>query len=106
MQSGETAAQAGEHTAGSGPLVRPCRHCQVPVPQPKRRGQVKEFCRDAHRAAFRDAQVQAAMKEARAALEEASGELARLSARLDGAMQLLERYERHPRKPKAESEKK
>lgn len=100
MQSGTEDGQAGDSTA-TAVAVRPCRFCQQPVPQPKRRGQVKDFCTDAHRAAFRDAQVQHAMREAQAAIEETSGELARLSARLGGAMQLLQRYERHPRPAKA-----
>lgn len=83
-------------------VFRPCRFCQIPVLQPKRKDTVKDFCSDRHRAAFRDAQVQHALKEAQAAVEETSSELARLSARLDGAMQLLARYQRQPRKPAEE----
>jgi hypothetical protein len=101
------AAEATAAPPAPVPTFKPCRHCQVPVEQPKRRGQVKDFCSDRHRAAFRDAQIQGAMKQAQAAIEETSGELARLSARLDGAMQLLERYQRHGTRPRKHgSEKK
>jgi hypothetical protein len=68
--------------------VRPCRLCQVPVPQ-TRKGTVKDFCCDRHRAAFRTQRVQRAIADAQAALDEAAGELARLAARLDGAQRLL-----------------
>jgi len=90
-------------------VFRNCRHCGVPVLQPKRRGQVKDFCSDRHRAAFRDAQVQAGIREAQAAIQETRDEIAatrdnleRLDARMLAATQLLERGLRHgTRKPKA-----
>lgn len=61
---------------------------------------VREFCTDRCRAAYREKQIQAAMKEATDAVEEAAGELARLSARLDGARQLLERYRAKRTRPR------
>jgi hypothetical protein len=76
---------------------KPCRHCGGPVVAPKRRGIVKDFCSDKHRAAFRDHQVAAAVQEAQRAIEDTKdaiedtrSELARLEARLTGARQLLE----------------
>lgn len=98
----DQAAPAGESTATATP-TRPCRFCQIPVPQPKRRGQVKDFCSDRHRAAFRDAQVQAGIREAQAAIQETRDEISRLDARLSAATQLLERGLRHGRRtPRAE----
>lgn len=102
---------AAEDTAGR-PDVLPCRFCQVPVTQPKRKDIRKDFCRDAHRAAFRDAQVQQAVREALAAgqevrdvIEDAMGRLDQAAARMHGAMQLLARYQRHPR-PQKKSDRK
>ncbi len=71
---------------------------------------MKDFCSDRHRAAFRDSQVQAGIREAQTAIQEARDEIAQtignleqLDARLAGATQLLERGLRHGRrKPKAE----
>lgn len=97
-------ATAGESTplpAGPGAdEFRPCRHCQVPVRQPKRRGQVKDFCTDRHRAAFRDSQIQAGIRAAKAAVQETRDELERLLARLDAADQLLDRGLRHGTRPR------
>lgn len=100
-------AAEGESTAtmGSldqdGPGVKPCRFCQAPVQQPTRKGQVKDFCTDRHRAAFRDSQAQAAVQNARNAIQETLDELARLSARLKGSDQLLARFQRHGRRPRS-----
>jgi hypothetical protein len=68
-----------------------CLFCGLPVEKAKRGG-VRQFCDARHRSAYRNAQVQAAIQEARAALSEARDEMARLSARLDGAEQLLDRF--------------
>lgn len=94
-------AQEAESTAPTVvPTFRSCRHCQAPVQQPTRRGQIKDFCNDRHRAAFRDNLVQGAIQEAKTVLAEASAELAQWSARMDGAMALLDRYARHGAKRK------
>lgn len=96
--------QPGEDTAAHGPENKACRNgCGNTVPPPKRRGLIKEFCSDRCRAAFREKQIQAALREAVEAVDEAAGELARLSARLDGAKLLLARYQAkttRPRKPR------
>lgn len=101
---------AGESTAAQadqeGPGVRPCRFCQTLVTQPTRRGQVKDFCTDRHRAAFRDGQVQAGIQNARDAIRETIDELGRLTARLEGSDQLLARFQRHSRRPRVAGEKK
>ncbi len=102
----------GEST-GQEPVFRNCRHCGQPVQQPTRRGQVKEFCSDRHRAAFRDAQIQAGIREAQAAirdtrqaLSDTRDELERLDARLVAADQLLERGLRHGTRPRKTAEPK
>lgn len=104
----ETAPGADSTAAVGHPgTFRPCRFCGVAVAQPKRRDIVKDFCSDRHRAAFRDQQVQHAIRTALAAIQEAAGEFERLVSRLDGAAGLLERYQRKPRKdrpPKAPAE--
>lgn len=94
--------QAGESMAGE---YRPCRHCQVAVLQPTRRGQVKDFCSDRHRAAYRDGQVQAGIRKAQEAIVETREEIAttiatleQLDAKLVGAGHLLDRGLRHGRR--------
>lgn len=84
----------------SEPGVRPCRFCQAPVQQPRRRGQVKDFCTDRHRAAFRDQAAQAAVQNARDAIRETIDEVNRLVARLEGSDQLLARFQRHGKRTK------
>jgi hypothetical protein len=59
---------------------------------------VKEYCSDRHRAAFRDSQVQAALQAARDSVQAAVDALAEHQARLEGAMALLDRYRRQPRR--------
>lgn len=76
----------------------PCRFCGVPVEQPKRRDITKEYCSDRHRAAFRDAQVQAAVRNALQACQDAADAMAEHQARLEGAMQQLARFARKSRK--------
>lgn len=102
MTEQQPAAESTATVGHPGPVFRPCRHCQVPVEQPKRKNQVKDFCSDRHRAAFRDAQVQAGIREAQAVVVETQAaiqgtrdELERLEARLTAANQLLERGLRH-----------
>lgn len=68
-----------------------CLFCAAPI-EKARRGGERRFCHARHRAAYRDAQMRAAIQEAQAAVAEAIDEMARLSARLTGAMELLERY--------------
>jgi serine phosphatase RsbU (regulator of sigma subunit) len=89
-------APAAEAAAGA-QQQKPCRHCGGPVEPPRRRNVTKDFCCDRHRAAFRDAQVAAAVMEAqrvvvdaRAAIEATRQELERLEARLTGAEHLLQ----------------
>lgn len=87
-----------EATPGVVYQERPCKHCGGPVVAPKRRGVVKDFCCDRHRAAFRDASIAKAIEQAEAVVVEAGNamldlrnELDRQVARLTGAMGLLER---------------
>ena len=61
---------------------------------------VKEFCSDRHRAAFRDAQVQTALRNAQQACQDAANALAEHAAKLEGAMQQLARFARKPRPEK------
>lgn len=70
-----------------------CLFCNAVI-EPNKRGHIRLFCDARHRTAYRDQQIQAAITEAMAAVQEAEGEMARLSARLNGAHQLLERYQR------------
>lgn len=98
-------AAEGESTATVA-TTKPCRFCQALVEQPKRRGQVKDFCSDRHRAAFRDSQIQAGIREAKAALQETRDELERLQARLDAADQLLDRGLRQGTRPRKLAEPK
>lgn len=60
----------------------------------------KDFCSDRHRAAFRDAQVQHAIRTAQEAMAEAGAEFERLAAKLTGAADLLERYRKHESRPR------
>ncbi|MGE0430533.1 MAG: hypothetical protein AB7P11_21225 [Hydrogenophaga sp.] len=77
---------------------RPCKHCGGPVVAPKRRGVVKDFCSDRHRAAFRDATIARQIEAAEAVVVEAGhvlvdmrNELDRQVARMTGALAMLER---------------
>ncbi len=65
---------------------------------PKRRGVVKDFCSDRHRAAFRDATIARQIEAAEAVVVEAGhvlvdmrNELDRQVARMTGALAMLER---------------
>lgn len=80
------------------PAPKLCRYCQQPLTPPKRKGIVKEFCSDRHRAAFRDEQQQAALREAESAVTDAMADLERHAARLSGALSLLDRLKTTPRK--------
>lgn len=106
---------AGEATPGAVYQERPCKHCGGPVVAPKRRGVVKDFCSDRHRAAFRDATIARQIEAAEAVVVEAGqvlldmrNELDRQVARMTGALAMLERSRprrmRHPAQPSTESE--
>lgn len=68
--------------------------CGLVVP-PARRGGVRKFCSDRHRAAYRDLMIQLAVREAMAIVQEAQDEMDRLSARMEGALAQLRKLQHH-----------
>jgi hypothetical protein len=72
----------------------PCKQCGGPVPAPKRRGVVKEFCRDRCRAAHRDAMVQLAIRMALDAIDQIDA----WKVQLDAARAMLDRFKATGRK--------
>ncbi len=68
--------------------------CGIVVP-PARRGGVRKFCSDRHRAAYRDLMIQLAVRETQAIVQEARDEMERLGARLAGAMAQLQKLQHH-----------
>lgn len=96
----------------------PCKYCGGPVTPPKRRGLVKDFCRDRCRAAYRDQRLAQAAQQAQQAVQECRAtiqagmvtvegvlaDIAQTEARLAGAAQLLERLT--AKKPRNKKENK
>lgn len=91
-------ATPAEATPGVVYQERPCKHCGGPVVAPRRKGLVKDFCSDRHRAAHRDATIAAQIRAAETAIKDAGlaivdirDELERQVAILTGALAMLER---------------
>jgi hypothetical protein len=80
MSGRPDSATSGRTSDGALPAPRPCRFCGALVAQPRRRGQVKEFCSDKHRAAFALQKRQDALKSAIEDLEVLEDEIDRLRA--------------------------
>jgi hypothetical protein len=102
-----TQGQAGTTApaADSTPGTRPCRHCGIDVPQPKRRGQVKDFCSDRHRAAYRDNLVQEAHRNAEAVLAEGRDFIQGWLPKMQTALDDLARFRRKGRRKPGEEKK-
>jgi hypothetical protein len=96
-----TTAPAGDST----PATRPCKHCGIDVPQPKRRGQVKDFCTDRHRAAYRDNLVQEAHLNAEAVLGEVRAFMEGWLPKMQTALDELAKFRRKTRRKPAEEKK-
>jgi hypothetical protein len=92
--AGADATPEGESTPSGDPVAQGtlfCLFCAVPI-EPAKRGGERMFCSDRHRAAYHAKMQAQAITQAREAVLEAVGEMQRLTARLDGALQLLDRY--------------
>ncbi len=98
------AAQPGgnaESSATQQPSVfRTCRFCDAPVLQPKRVGAVKDFCSDRHRAAYREQERQKALAMAIQAMTSMGDAIEQGVAALNGAAQVLARFQKQDRKKK------
>ncbi len=92
------ASDGGSQVEYSRQDVRPCRFCDAPVPQPARTTRPKEFCSNAHRAAYRERERQDAIRAALDSIDELEAETERLVAKLHGARQLLARFLKHDKK--------
>jgi hypothetical protein len=72
------------------PALRPCRFCDAPVPQLT--GRVKEFCTQAHRAAYREREHQKAMERVIEVAGELRDTVEQKVAELMGAVAALDRF--------------
>lgn len=107
MADGPAATTPGDRPLEAEATPTLCLYCGAPI-EPAKRGGTRRFCNSRHRVAYRTAQIQAAITQALAAVDETSGELERLAARLEGARQLLQRFQRQlprPAHPDTESTK-
>lgn len=77
--------------------TRACRFCQAPVPQ-LHPGQVREFCDNRHRAAYRAQEQQRAIEAALAAWDEIADSLEQLGAKAAGARAMLQRFQKKARR--------
>lgn len=104
---GENVAPGPEITPGATYTGVPCKHCGGPVLAPKRRGVVKDFCRNQCRANFRVEEQRKAVERIQAQLEQtktdlaaASGEVDRIMAVVEGALQFIAAHLVIGRRPK------
>jgi len=82
-------------------VLRPCRFCEQPVEQPAKlvkAGRSKDFCSNAHRAAYREAEHQRTLQLAIDAVDNLEGAIDQALAQLRGARQLLARFQKQARK--------
>jgi Ni,Fe-hydrogenase III large subunit len=84
--------------------TRPCRFCQAPVAQ-QHAGQVREFCDNRHRAAYRDQERQKALQLASEALDEITDAMEALGAKAAGVKVLLARFHKKKTRKDLTSEK-
>lgn len=87
------ADQAGDRQPGSEATLTLCLFCSTQI-EAVRKGRQRLFCKAAHRVAYRDSQIQASIRMALSGMAEASAELDRLTALLNGSAALLARYQR------------
>jgi len=107
MKKRQVAPAANRPVAGldpaSGPdeavavATRACRFCQAPVPQ-LHHGQVREFCDNRHRAAYREQERQKALAMAIEAIDELADLFEAGLARLGGARTMLQRFQKKARR--------
>lgn len=81
-------------------LVTACRFCEAAFSQPVPKGKqtLKQFCCNAHRAAYREREKQRAIRMALDAIDSTQAEMERSAAVLNGARQVLERFEQKKKK--------
>jgi hypothetical protein len=79
--------------------------CQERFRPSNRGGQAKRFCSNRHRVAYHAILTQQTVKQVQDAVQETQDELARLQARLSGAMAQLQRLEHTPRKSAGRTKK-
>lgn len=100
-----TTSQTPQPTAPAdpgGPITGvPCKNCQGPVPAPRRRGVVKEFCGPRCRSAWRTAQLQLAIRDTLEALADSQLVAERLQLASDRLVGFL--ATRRPRKKRLDT---
>lgn len=90
------------------PALR-CLFCNAVMDPPKRRGTTKLFCCARHRVAYRDrvldaglARVSAALTEFASLMQRTSDDMQQALATVDGALKLVERAMKKPKRPAAQ----